>query len=265
MPPVVLDRYQTGTSPIHHLDPRVKIVVTVLYIISNVLLPDGTWLAFGLAWALLVGTAGLARIGYRYVLNRSFLVLPFVLVAITSVFVIPGQPLAVFHLWGWRLVATDAGLLRFASVVVRSWLSVQMAIVLTATTRFPDLLHGLQHLRLPAPLVAIISFMYRYLFVLVDEAIRLLRAREARSARLVRPGPAAIWWQAQVAGHMAGQLFLRSYERSARIYDAMLARGYRGHILTLSPHAMQERDWLAGGLAVGMLALIQLIGHLFPF
>ena len=57
-----------------------------------------------------------------------------------------------------------------------------MAILLVAATQFHDLMHALRHLRLPYLLVAVISFTYRYLFVLVDEAMRLLRAREARSA-----------------------------------------------------------------------------------
>jgi cobalt/nickel transport system permease protein len=266
MQPALLDRYQAGSSILHRLDPRVKIGVAVLAIFSNALLPDGAWLAFVLTWALLVAATWLAGMGYGYLFSRSLVAIPFVLVAVTSIFVIPGQPLATFPLGRWQLVVTDAGLLRFASIVARSWLSVQVAILLVATTRFPDLLHGLQHLRVPAQMVAIVSFMYRYLFVLSEEVTRLLRAREARSARAAsgagRSGPGAIWWQAQVAGNMAGQLFLRSYERSGRIYDAMLARGYRGHILTLTPHTMQRRDWAAGGLALSLLLLVQLVGQM---
>ena len=139
-----------------------------------------------------------------------------------------------------------------------------MAILLTATTQFPDLMHALRHLRLPQILVAVISFMYRYLFVLADEAMRLLRARQARSAQL--PGQKAggsLWWRARVAGNMVGQLFLRSYDRSDRVYNAMLARGYRGHFLTLNPHAMQPFDWLAGGIALLILLGFQGVGYMF--
>jgi cobalt/nickel transport system permease protein len=119
-----------------------------------------------------------------------------------------------------------------------------MAILLTATTPFPDILHALRHLRVPGILVSIIAFMYRYLFVLVDEVARLLRARTARSARL--PGQKSggtVSWRAAVAGHMAGQLFVRSLERSDRVYQAMVARGYRGTLLTMHPHRMRPLDW----------------------
>jgi len=138
---------------------------------------------------------------------------------------------------------------------------VQMAILLVATTPFPDLIHAFEHLRVPRVLTTIVAFLYRYLFVLTDEVYRLLRARESRSAGL--PGlkrGGRLAWRAKVAGSMAGQLFLRSYERSDRIYNAMLARGYAGHIRTLNPHVMTSTDWLILGSAVISLLFIQLIG-----
>ncbi len=258
------DRYETGDSPIHRLDARVKVVVTVLFILSNVLLPDGAWLAFLLAWALVLVVNLLARLKWTYALKRSLIALPFALAAITVIFTLPGQPVFKLNVGPWQWLATDAGLIRFASIVIRSWLSVQLAILLTATTQFSDLMHALRHLRVPQLLVAVISFTYRYLFVMVDEAMRLLRAREARSARPDGPGGGGgtILWRARVAGHMVGQLFLRSYERSDRVYNAMLARGYRGHFFTLNPHVMRPSDWLIAAAAVATLLLLQLVGHI---
>lgn len=261
----VFDRYLAGNSPIHRLDPRVKVVVTLLFILSNVLLPDGAWPGFALAlvWVLVVTrTAGLP---WDFALRRSFVALPFALVAVTTLFTLPGDTLASFRLGPWLLHISDAGALRFVSIVIRTLLSVMMAILLTATTAFPDMLHAFRHLRLPSLLVAVIGFMYRYIFVLSDEVIRLLRARSARSARL--PGYKAggtVTWRARVTGYMAGQLFVRSFERSERVYQAMLARGYRGHMYTLNPHVMEREDWLLAALAVAALALIQLAGRLFP-
>jgi cobalt/nickel transport system permease protein len=102
--------------------------------------------------------------------------------------------------------------------------------------------------------------MYRYLFVMADEAKRLLRAREARSARL--PGAqgsgGSLWWRAKITGGLVGQLFLRSFERSDRVYNAMLARGYRGELLTMTPHQMTQRDWLVGSTAVALILLVQI-------
>ncbi|MBC8160701.1 MAG: cobalt ECF transporter T component CbiQ, partial [Roseiflexaceae bacterium] len=257
-----LDRFVQRASPIHQLDPRVKVGAAVLFILSNSLLPDGAWLALLLSWAALLGGNLLARLGPLYTLRRSFVALPFVLAAVTIIFTLPGQPVAAFELGPWRLVASDAGLLRFASIVVRSWLSVQMAILLTATTSFSDLTHALRHLKVPALLVAIIGFMYRYLSVLVDEVERLLRARDSRSAALpgMRSG-GTLLWRARTAGSMAGQLFLRSYERSDRVYNAMLARGFRGEFMSINAHFMQRRDCQALVMVLLMLIGVQVVGR----
>lgn len=259
------DRFEHRHSLIHRLDPRVKTVITLLFIVANVLLPDGAWLAFLAAWAFLLLVTALSDLPLFYAARRSFIVLPFTLAAITVMFTLPGQPLLSWQMGSRQVIITDAGLLRFISIVIRSWLSIQMAILLTAVTQLPDLLHALQHLRVPRILVTIISFMYRYLFVLADEAMRLLRAREARSARgQAGKSGGSILWRARVAGHMVGQLLLRSLERSDRVYNAMLARGYDGRLLTLNPHQMQPRDWLASGVAVLLIAGIQLLARLLP-
>ncbi len=257
------DRYHETESFIHRLDPRVKVVVTIAFILSNALLPDGAWMAFGLAWLFLLFTNALSELGLLFTFKRSLIALPFALVAITVLFSIPGNPLTTFHFLFWDLTITDAGLLRFVSILIRSWLSVQMAILLVATTRFPDIVHALEHLRVPSILTTIIAFLYRYLFVLVDEVFRLLRAREARSAAVtgVRAG-GSVAWRAGVAGNMAGQLFLRSYERSDRVYNAMLARGYAGHLQTINPHELHRVDYVTMALAILFLLMLQLAGRL---
>ena len=257
------DRYHDTESFIHHLDPRVKVVVTIAFILSNALLPDGAWLAFGLAWLFLLMVNALSRLGLMFTFKRSFVALPFALVAITVLFSIPGEPLSTFHIFMWKLTITDMGLLRFTSILVRSWLSVQMAIMLVAVARFPDIVHALEHLRVPSILTTIIAFLYRYLFVLVDEVFRLLRARESRSAAAAgsRSG-GNVAWRAKVAGNMAGQLFLRSYERSDRVYNAMLARGYSGHLMTINPHELRNIDYITAGLAISLILLLQVIGRL---
>lgn len=258
------DRYITGHSLVHRLDPRLKVVVTLGFALSLLLLADGAWLAFALSWGVVLGVTAVARLPYRLVFTRSLIILPFMLAAATVLFNQPGSPVWVWQPGPFSLILTDAGLVRFASIFIRGWLAVQMAILLTATTSFPDLMHALSHLHVPGVLVNIISFMYRYLFVLADEAARLVRARQARSAR--RPGSGkgggSVWWRARVTGHMVGQLFGRSLDRSDRVYNAMLARGYQGRLLTMNPHGMSGRDWLAGLTAVWLILLVQLAARL---
>jgi cobalt/nickel transport system permease protein len=258
----LFDRYHHTESPVHRLEPRVKVILTVAFIVSNALLPDGAWLTFGIAWCFILVVNLLARLGVGFSLKRSFVALPFALAAVSSIFTIHGKPLAEWHFLTWTLIPTDAGMLRFVSILIRSWLSVQAAILLVAVTTFPDLIHALEHLHMPKILTTVIAFLYRYLFVLTDEVLRLLRARQSRSAAAPnqRAG-GSLTWRAKVAGNMTGQLFLRSYERSDRIYNAMLARGYQGQIRTLHPHTLTRRDWLIGALVILLILSFQLIGH----
>jgi cobalt/nickel transport system permease protein len=252
------DRFLARASVVHRLDPRVKVLATLAFIVSVALLPDGAWPVYGVAIALLAAVALIARLSLGLVVRRSLAGVPFLLAAITVLFTIPGVAI-----WQgpWGLSITDAGLVRFGSIVARSLISIAAAVLLTAPTRFPDILHALRHLKVPAVLVSIIAFMYRYLFVLVDEVERLLRARTSRSARLpgVRGG-GGLGWRAGVTGHMAGQLLIRSLDRSDRVFQAMQARGYRGELLTITPHAMRPRDW--GFLGVSLAAVIIL--HVLP-
>jgi cobalt/nickel transport system permease protein len=257
------DRYHETESFIHRLDPRVKVIVTVAFILSNALLPDGAWMAFAVAWLFLLFLNVLSNLGVLFTFKRSFIALPFAIVAITVLFSIPGKALTSFHFLFWDLTITDMGWLRFVSIMIRSWLSVQMAIMLVATARFPDIIHALEHLRVPSILTTIIAFLYRYLFVLADEVFRLLRARESRSAAAsgTRSG-GSVAWRAGVAGNMAGQLFLRSYERSDRVYNAMLARGYAGHMQTMTPHVFRRVDYIVTTIVILFLLLLQLAGRL---
>jgi len=257
----VYDQYTFADSYIHRLDPRVKVILAVGLILSNAILPDGSWLAFAFTWFVLLVLNDLSNLGLGYSLKRSYVVLPFLVVAVSAIFSSQGEPLTKINFGFISLIPTDFGVIRFISVMIRSWLSIQAAILLVATTQFPSLIHAFEHLRIPKVLTTTIAFLYRYLFVVTDEAYRLMRARSARSAGL--PGKkkgGQLVWRIRVVGNMAGQLFLRSYDRSDRIYHAMRARGYTGHMRTLSHHRMKRLDWMILILGLITLVLFQLIG-----
>ena len=252
----ILDRYVDGTSPVHALDARVKLVLAAAFIICASLLPVGSWLALLGLTALIWVAIATSAIGLGTILRRSLVALPFLAVVVTIIFSVPGKPIFSVPLGFITLTATDEGLLRFITIVWKSWLSVQAALLLTATTHFLEILRGLQALRLPKIMVAILSFMYRYLFILVDEAQRLLRARECRSAAGNGKSGGSVLWRAKVTGQLVGTLFLRAFERSERIYVAMLSRGYTGELRTLAAPPLSAQDQRVGLLGIGALVLI---------
>jgi cobalt/nickel transport system permease protein len=115
---------------------------------------------------------------------------------------------------------SEAGLATLALVTVKATIGTVSAVLLGTTTSFPDVLHGLERMRVPRLLTVIAAFMYRYLFVIADEARRM---RAALAARAYRPRHLG---QVAALGRMVTGLFLRSYERGERVYLAMVARGY---------------------------------------
>jgi cobalt/nickel transport system permease protein len=259
-----LDRYLARDSPLHDADARLKFLLTVTGILATSLLPVGSWAALGLGWLSLAVLSTIARLGPLRLARSAFFALPFMLAALPLVFTRTGDPMGAFDLGPLHLDVSGQGLREFATIALKSWISVQAALLLSFTTPFADLIEALRRLRLPRLMVAIIGFMYRYLAVLTDEATRLVRARASRSATLPgRRSGGPVRWRAKVVGGMVGSLFLRSYERSERVYAAMLARGFEGEFRTMggSTLARVQVGWFAVG--IGVLVIYVVAGHLW--
>jgi cobalt/nickel transport system permease protein len=255
------DAYRPRDSVVDRLDSRVKLVLTVLYVVSAALVPEGVWSAYAMLAVLALFVAVASGLGMGFVQRRAAVALPFALAAVAVVFSTPGRSVLTVPILGRELNATVGGLTRFVSILLKSWLSVQMAVVLTASTPFPDLLQAMRGVGLPKVMVTIAGFAYRYIFVIGDEVLRMMRARAARSGALRGRGGGSVFWRAQVTGAMAGSLFLRSIERSERIYDAMVARGYDGEVRSLRPPALQSRDLLIALPLALLLVVIPLMAR----
>jgi cobalt/nickel transport system permease protein len=136
------------------------------------------------------------------------------------------------------LSLSRSGLWIFWNVLVKSCLGVFSIILLYSTTPFPSLVKGLERLGVPGVFTVLLSFMYRYLFLLTDEIHRMKRARDSRSF-------GGRWfWQLKTIGHMIGTLFLRSFHRAERVYLAMLSRGYQGVMPGVAPGRLGIGEYL---------------------
>jgi cobalt/nickel transport system permease protein len=255
-----LDPYHEGSSWLHKIDPRVKLVLVLAFILITALVPQGAWMIYFLLWLITLSLEILSGVGSGYFIKRSTLVLPFILAAFPLIFTAAGNTFFSFTIGSWNIEASTVGLIRFTSIALKSWISVQMAILLIVTTPFPDILTAMRALRIPRLLVTIFGLMWRYLFVLADEAMRLLRARAARSGtsgNSEHRSGGTLSWRAKTTGTLAGNLFLRSLERSERIHFAMLSRGYDGEIRSLPRERMQVLNWIVLGL--GMMVLLVVV------
>ncbi|NPV57020.1 MAG: cobalt ECF transporter T component CbiQ [Anaerolineae bacterium] len=245
-----LEPYREGNSPIHSLDSRVRVVMVLVFILVCALVPVGAWAVYILLLALILSAELLTDLGIAYFIKRSLMVLPFVLAALPLVFSTPHG-----------IQFNPAGLERFISIALKSWISVQAAILLAVTTPFDQLLLALRALHLPRLLVAVIGLMWRYLFVMVDEVTHMMLARAARSGsdNPARRTGGTVVWRARVTGGMAGGLLLRSLDHSDRVYHAMLSRGYDGEVRTLpQPSLTTANRWLLAGFILFAIFLVAL-------
>ncbi len=226
---VSLDRYVNVRSPIHSADARLKCGAAVLFILAVTSLPVASWEFLGAFWAGAWLSALLSRTGLARIARRSFIALPFVLVAVPSIFSIQGRVLQAWELGPVTLTPTHEGLMFVATIMLKGWIAITATVVLAATTRYLDIAAALRWYRVPSLLVAVMEMMYRYVFLLGGEVRRMLAARQARSAALpdLRPG-GTVTWRAKVAGQMAGSLFIRTLNRGERVHMAMTSRGYDG-------------------------------------
>jgi cobalt/nickel transport system permease protein len=226
--------YLPGTSPLHRARPQCKLAATLLFVLAVVATPREALWAYGL-YAL--GLAGLARVGrvpLPTLARRLVIELPFLLFALFLPLVGQGDRVEVA---GVRL--STEGLWAAWNIVAKGTLGVAASVVLAATTPVPELLRGLERLRLPRAFTTIAGFMVRYADVITDEVRRM------RIARISRGHDPRWIWQARAVAASAGTLFIRSYERGERVYLAMVSRGYAGSMPVLEDLAASRRQWLA--------------------
>ena len=234
-------------SPVHRLDPRAKILGLVAVTLVAVSAPLGAWPVFAGCLLTLTAVAATARVPVRDVWRRIRFILPIVLLAAVFLpFVRTGGEQYAFG----PLTVHHAGLETLATVSVKALIGTLSAVLLGATTTFPQVLRGLEALRVPRLLVLIAAFMYRYLFVIVEETGRM---RAALAARAYRPRTAL---HAGALGRLATAMFLRTYSRGERVYRAMLARGYDGQMPQLRPLVLRRADVIF--VVVVLVALVPL-------
>jgi len=225
-----LDKYADIDSIIHHLDSRTKIVVFLSYILFVVITPPTEFEKFFLYFLTLFLIILLSKLPLKFIFKRSLVVLPFVLaVAIFIPFLKEGEIAGSYSYGNLNIVVTYPALLVLFNVLAKSWLSVLSMIILTSTTRFNDLLKGFESLKFPKIMLMIISFMYRYIFVIVNDAMRLKMSADARNFSSLK-----LRCKIKIIGNIIGMLFIRSYERAERVYVAMLCRGFDGNFRTMN-------------------------------
>lgn len=214
-----IDRYAALDSPLHILESRTKLLTFAALIISVLSIPAGSGTLFLVYVFVVAVLMGISQIPLGYIVSRTLIILPFIVLA--------------------SLAAPWRGFAELSILYLRAILSLVLLILLTNTTRFVELLRGMRRLGCPQILVMNLSFLYRYLFVLMEEAMRMKQARDCR-----RVGRSGFRDELKVLSSMLGTLLIRSFERAERMHGAMLSRGYSGDFPVAAPRRFSWHDFV---------------------
>ncbi len=233
---VVLERWSRRASGLHARDARVKLAATlVVLLLIGTTVPSHP-LAFAAEFVLLMAALLVSRLPIAGALMRAGAVLPFS---------------AIFALVSW--LAGDPA--KAAALVIRGYMSALAVLLLVSTTPLPDLLRALSWFHVPRLIILITQFLYRYLFVLSEQAQHMRLAAASRAGG--RRAGSGLASRFRAAAGALSVLFARSYARADGIHRAMIARGFSGEFPASALNPVRLMDFLFLGLTISAAVLIR--------
>ncbi len=249
-----LDKYARRDSPMHRLNARTKLLLFTSLVVFVAAVPrPGLVVSAVLALSVFLFGA-IAKIPISYLIIRSAVIIPFTGFAVLS-FALTMTEGEMYWQWG-PFALTSEGIGRSAYLLLRAWMAVSFMILLINTTPFNQLVNALRCFRIPSIFVLLLSFFYRYLYLLWDEAERMQRARNLRYF--------GGFWKKQAAliGNMVTSLFIKSYERAERVQLAMQSRGWDGRLRYARIESLRGADiftLVISGAGIVILWVIQVL------
>lgn len=238
-----MDTLAEGDSALHRIDPKAKIITTVIFLIAVTSFDKYTLSAlipFFIYPIILIAAGGLT---FGYIFKKVLMVSPFaVMVGIFN----PLIDRTTFLNMG--AIGISGGMVSFLSIILRFMLTVTTALAIVALTGINSICEAVAQMGVPRPLVTQILLFYRYIFVLSDEAERMARARTVRSFSNDR-------LSINLYASLAGGLLIRTVERSERVYRAMCCRGFDGTVRGLKKTGFGIKDlyFVLGWTAIFMI------------
>ncbi|MFH1616272.1 MAG: cobalt ECF transporter T component CbiQ [Planctomycetota bacterium] len=230
-----IDKFAYQDSPVHRLDPRMKFIAAIIFTAFVISLPRH---AVALPVCCITGPFVVLVIGktpLRFVLKHIAITSPLIAVlAASCIFYDRAVVDIVFGPFSWQ---STAGALRAASIVIKFTVTMMTLTALVSTTRFSDLLAAIQKLGIPQVLIMQIAMLYRYIFLIIDNAAHILQARSCRKLRNL-----GFKTELKVAAAMVGTLLVTSFNQAHATSLAMQARSFDGKWRTLSHMKLKFAD-----------------------
>ncbi|RZW18211.1 MAG: cobalt ECF transporter T component CbiQ [Desulfobulbaceae bacterium] len=249
------ETFSTSSSFLHRLDARVKLLASLALVMVIALCRTFPTACAGLILALVLVMA--ARLSLKSVSKRLLLVNGFVLFLwFTLPLTYPGTTAFAFG----PLALSREGLVLAALITIKTNATVLMLISLVATSSLAALGQALVRLKVPTKLCLLLLFSYRYIFVIHQEYLRLVRAARLRCFRFT-----TTLHTYRTTGYLFGMTLIKSHHRAQRVKQAMALRGFQGQFHTLyeSPVGKNEISFaLFMGIAVAVLITLELFNRI---
>ena len=227
-----LEEFAEGNSILHRLDPRIKFLTLLPFIIVIALMKGlkGPFLGFCFSIILVI----IGKLNFKKLLDRMLIVNAFVFFLwLCLPFSYPGNKF--FHIG--PLTATKEGILYTLSITFKTNGIVLATIAILGTSNIFSLAHALIHLKIPNKLIYLFFFCYRYITVFYEEYTKL---KNAMVIKCFKPRTDIHTYRSYA--YLVGMLLIRSYERSKRIYNAMLCRSFQGKFPLISHFRFSSSD-----------------------
>jgi len=226
------------------LNIRNKLIITLVNIFFIVSVARGSYLIFAFYFLATLIVVFLFKPKFKQLVKRVSLVFlyPF-FISIFIPFANEGAIVAKIDLKVFTLAVTDNGLAIFATVLIKSFLSILLLASLIVSTDEIELLHGLRKIHLPAVIVSIIFLMYRYIFMVTEES------RTGQMAIKSRVFQKSYHTVNKRLTHVMGNLFIKSLDRAENVYKSMESRGFDGNFYIV------EKENAKGSLNIALLLI----------
>lgn len=232
--------FTEGNSFIHRRDPRVKILIALLF--SLLFATTGYFLVLNLGVIIALIMIWFARLPRRPLLQRLLTLNLFnILIFLVLPFSISGA--------GWQfgsLQISQTGLWQAIEITVKTNTILLWLTVLLSTVETVILAHALRDFHVPDKLILLLLFTLRYIEVLHQEYVRL---RQAMLIRAFRPQMNCHTYRS--IAYLVGMLLIKSFDRSERMMAAMKCRGFHGKFLLLHDFHLNYADLSFGALMLG--------------
>lgn len=259
---ITLGQYYQTDSVIHRLDPRVKLVTTLCFIVSLFIVDN--WIGYVIAGLFLLAVIRLSKVPFKFMIRGMKAIVFLLLIAVVfNLFLTPGEPLVTL----WKLTITKEGVRLASFMAVRLVFLIMGSSVMTLTTTpnnltdaIEKLLGPLKVIRVPVHEIAMMmSIALRFIPILLEETDKIMKAQIARGAdfesgNLIKKAKSLV--------PLLVPLFISAFRRANDLAMAMEARCYRGgeHRTKMKPLAYRKRDGIAYGIVVCYLAFCIVFG-----